>query len=62
VQKALLAIHLKRASYDVLQPFSLRVHAIGRDKLGDHFRRRRSRWYAPLEDAGVLPAGAQDGQ
>ena len=56
VQETLLAIHLKRDSYDTRQPFSPWAYAIGRYKLLDHFRRSGVRRAVPLEDAGVLLA------
>ena len=56
VQETLLAIHLKRDTYDPRQPFSPWAYAIGRYKLLDHFRRARVRRAVPLEDAGVLLA------
>ena len=57
VQETLLAIHLKRDTYDPRQPFTPWAYAIGRYKLLDHFRRRGVRRAVPLEDAGVLIAG-----
>jgi RNA polymerase sigma-70 factor (ECF subfamily) len=56
VQETLLAIHLKRDTYDRRQPFSPWAYAIARYKLLDHFRRRGVRRTVPLEDAGVLLA------
>ena len=56
VQETLLAIHLKRDTYDARQPFTPWAYAIGRYKLLDHFRRRGVRKSVPLEDAGVLIA------
>jgi RNA polymerase sigma-70 factor (ECF subfamily) len=56
VQETLLAIHLKRDTYDQRQPFSPWAYAIARYKLLDHFRRRGVRRTVPLEDAGVLLA------
>lgn len=54
VQDTLLAIHLKRASYDRAQPFTPWAYGVARYKLLDHYRRVGSRAEAPLEDAGVL--------
>lgn len=54
VQETLLAIHLKRASYDRGLPFTPWAYAVARYKLIDHFRRRRRHVLVPLEDAGVL--------
>lgn len=54
VQETLLAVHLKRASYDRAQPFTPWAYGVARYKLLDHYRRIGSRAEAPLEDAGVL--------
>ncbi len=54
VQEALLAIHLKRASYDRAQPFTPWAYGVARYKLLDHYRRAGTRAEAPLEDAGAL--------
>lgn len=54
VQETLLAVHLKRASYDPQFPFTPWAYAVARYKLIDHFRRSRRRSQVPLEDAGVL--------
>ncbi len=54
VQETLLAIHLKRGSYDPAQLFTPWAYAIARYKLLDHFRRAGVRRTAPLEDAGEL--------
>jgi RNA polymerase sigma-70 factor (ECF subfamily) len=56
VQEALLAIHLKRATYDPRFEFTPWAYAIARYKLIDHFRRTGSRRAIPLEDAGELLA------
>jgi len=56
VQETLLAIHLKRETYDPRQPFTPWAYAIGRYKLLDHFRRQGVRRAVPLEDAGALVA------
>ena len=42
VQETLLAVHLRRASYDRGQPFTAWAFAIARYKLIDHWRRRKS--------------------
>lgn len=54
VQETLLAVHLKRASYDRSQPFTPWAYGVARYKLLDHYRRMGSRAEAPLEDAGAL--------
>jgi RNA polymerase sigma-70 factor (ECF subfamily) len=56
VQEALLAVHLKRQTWDRTQLFTPWAYAIARYKLLDHFRRTGRRQAVPLEDAGVLIA------
>ena len=51
VQETLLAIHLKRDTFDRARPFTPWAHAIARFKLMDHFRRRHVHYAAPLEEA-----------
>jgi RNA polymerase sigma-70 factor (ECF subfamily) len=51
VQESLIAIHLKRHTYDQTQPFTPWAYAIARYKLIDHLRRSRSHREAPLDDA-----------
>jgi RNA polymerase sigma-70 factor, ECF subfamily len=53
VQETLLAVHLKRDTYDRALPFTPWAYAVARYKLVDHFRRDRSP-HVPLEDAGDL--------
>lgn len=51
VQEALLAIHLKRHTFDVESLFTPWVHAVARYKLIDHMRRNRiSRTSVPIDD------------
>lgn len=50
VQDTLIAIHRRRGSYDPALPFTPWLHAIGRYKLSDHFRRRGIRRQVPLDD------------
>ncbi|MDB6176605.1 sigma-70 family RNA polymerase sigma factor [Paracoccus sp. Z330] len=50
VQETLLAIHLKRATWDSDQPLRPWVYAIARHKLVDAFRRRGKRVHVPVED------------
>ena len=50
VQETLLAIHLRRESYDRAQPLTAWVFAIARYKLIDHWRRRKIRVTTPLGD------------
>ena len=58
VQEVLLAIHLKRHTYDTGEPLTPWVHTIARYKLIDYLRRIRTAASVPLdEDSEVL---AQD--
>lgn len=50
VQETLLAVHLKRGSYDRSLPFTPWAYAVARYKLVDHFRRKPAP-HIPLEDA-----------
>lgn len=50
VQETLLAVHLKRATWDPSQPFTAWAHAVARYKLIDHWRRRKIRQTLPIED------------
>lgn len=54
VQDTLLAIHLRRGTYDPAQKFTPWAYAVARYKLLDHFRRAGVRKSVPLEDAGDL--------
>jgi RNA polymerase sigma-70 factor, ECF subfamily len=54
VQETLLAVHLKRDSYDRSLPFTPWAYALARYKLIDHLRRRRRSAQVPIEDAGAL--------
>ncbi|MFZ0570534.1 MAG: sigma-70 family RNA polymerase sigma factor [Rhodomicrobium sp.] len=57
VQETLLAIHLKRQTWDADQLFTPWVRAIARNKLIDNLRRRGNRIELPVEDfADILPA------
>lgn len=61
VQETLLAIHLKRGTWDETQPVAPWVAAIARNKLIDALRRRGRRITAPIEDyLDVLPAEEPD--
>ena len=50
VQEALLAIHLKRQTWDASLPFGPWVRAIARNKLIDAMRRRGRRGHVPIEE------------
>jgi len=57
VQDTLMAIHTRRHTYDVGQPFTPWVQAIARYKLIDHLRHRHSSTASvPLEEAGDFEA------
>src|SRR2546430_10461703 len=57
VQEAVLAIHLKRHTYDPAEPLTAWVHAIARYKLIDFLRRtRRSFSDVPIEEADSVMA------
>ncbi len=56
VQETLLALHVKRETYDRALPLTPWVYALARYKLLDHFRRTGRRRDVPLEDAGELLA------
>lgn len=51
VQESLIAIHQRRASYDVQRPFTVWLHAIARYKLADYLRSHYRRRTLPLADA-----------
>lgn len=55
LQETLLAVHLKRDTYDRALPFTPWAYAIARYKLVDRFRRNHAP-HVPLEDAGDLLA------
>ena len=54
VQETLLAVHLKRDTYNRGLPFTPWAYAVARYKLFDHLRRRYRHVHVPLEDAGAL--------
>jgi len=55
VQEVLIAVHEKRATYDVARPFGAWLFAIARYKMIDHFRRGGSREFSldGLEDVAA---------
>jgi RNA polymerase sigma-70 factor, ECF subfamily len=57
VQEAVLAIHLKRHTYDPVEPLTPWVHAIARYKLIDFLRRTRSSLAdVPIDEADTIMA------
>lgn len=59
VQEVLLAIHIKRGTWDAARPIGPWISAITRNKLIDIFRRRGHRKMVPIEDVmETLPAEA----
>lgn len=58
VQETLLAMHLKRHTWDESQPLEPWVRAIAHHKLVDALRRRGFRDSVPIEDYAHLPADA----
>lgn len=58
VQDILIAVHLKRHTWDETRPFAPWLHAVAHHKLIDALRRRGRRVHLPIEDfAETLPAG-----
>ena len=62
VQEALLAMHLKRDTWDETQPLEPWVRAIARHKLVDHLRRRGFHDHVDIDDhaGSLLPAADPD--
>jgi RNA polymerase sigma-70 factor (ECF subfamily) len=61
VQDILLAVHLKRHTWDVTAPFAPWLFAIARNKLIDALRRRGRRIFVDIDDfAETLPARQRD--
>lgn len=57
VQETLIAIHLKRSTWDKERPFLPWLRAVGRHKMIDSLRRRGRRVMVPIDDfADLLPA------
>src|SRR5260370_14991106 len=57
VQEAVLAIHIKRHTYDPVEPLTPWVHAIARYKLIDFLRRTRASFAdVPIEEADEITA------
>lgn len=56
VQETLLAIHLRRETFDVREPVTAWVFAIARHKLVDWYRRQRTHRVTSLENAADVVA------
>src|SRR5206468_7654862 len=59
VQETLLAIHLKRQTWDASQKLTPWVNAIARHKMIDAMRRRGSRRVEPIEDFEAVLAAPE---
>jgi RNA polymerase sigma-70 factor (ECF subfamily) len=59
VQETLLAIHLKRQSWDEAAPFGPWLRAIARHKMIDTLRRRGRRIDLPIDDFAEVLAGGE---
>jgi len=62
VQETLLAMHLKRESWDEAQPLQPWLRAIARHKLIDHLRRRGFREFVDIDDHAETLASPQEPQ
>jgi RNA polymerase sigma-70 factor (ECF subfamily) len=60
VQEALLAMHLKRDTWDEARPIEPWLRAIARHKLADHLRRRGWRDHVDIDDCIDAPELAVD--
>lgn len=69
VQDIVIAVHVRRATYDRNRPFTPWLHAVARYKMGDHVRRSRrllpidgldGRGVAPVAEAQAV--GGSDGK
>jgi len=58
VQETLIAIHLKRDTWDIKRKFEPWLFAVARNKLIDSMRRRRGRVFVNIDDfSEVIPTG-----
>jgi RNA polymerase sigma-70 factor, ECF subfamily len=62
VQDTLLAMHLKRESWDDTQPLEPWLHAIARYKMIDHLRRRGFRQYVDIDEHAETLAAPPSGE
>lgn len=60
VQEVLLAVHLKRHTWDSARPIEPWVHAIARYKIVDALRRRTGRFDVPIEDFSETLAAEEE--
>lgn len=60
VQEILLAVHLKRQTWDTAAPFAPWLFAIARNKLIDALRRRGRRVFVDIDDFAETIAGPPD--
>lgn len=60
LQEVLLAIHLKRGSWDDTAPVRPWLYAVARYKVVDAFRKRGQRLHLPLEDVAAILAADPD--
>lgn len=60
VQETLLAMHLKRETWDEAQPLEPWLRAIARHKLTDHLRRRGFHDHVDIDDYANSPEAAVD--
>src|SRR6266699_5162168 len=62
VQEALIAIHTRRHTYDLSQPFTPWVYAIARYKFVDYLRRTHGSIHdLPIEDSKEIPSPDDSG-
>ena len=54
LQEVLLAVHLKRGTWDGISPVRPWLHAVARHKVVDAFRRRGRRLHLPIEDLQAM--------
>lgn len=60
VQEVLLAVHLKRHTWDSARPIEPWVHAIARYKIVDALRRRTGKFDLPIEDFSETLAAEEE--
>lgn len=60
VQETLLAIHLKRHTWDEAQPLEPWVFAIARHKIADHFRRKGNRHMVDIDEVADALSAVSD--